>query len=384
MLSVGLTGGIGAGKSAVATRLAERGAVVIDSDRLAREVVEPGGEGLAAVVAAFGPSVLDADGALDRPALGRVVFGDADARRRLEGILHPLIRARSAARAAAAPPDAVVVHDVPLLVEVGAGPTYHLVLVVDATPATRVERLVRDRGMSVADAEARIGAQIDDATRRAAADVVLDNNGDRSGLAAAVDALWDGRLVPFEANVRAGAVAPRPARATLVPYDPAWPVKAERLIARIRHRVGDRRVDHIGSTAVPGLPAKDVVDLQLAVPSLDEADALAGALAAAGFPRFPGAWTDGMGLGEKRLHGNADPGRPVHLHVRVGGSPSWRWALLFRDLLRDDPALRASYLALKESLAGRPRDEYAEAKEPWFAATQARMEEWAAATGWSP
>ena len=271
MLKVGLTGGIGAGKSAAVSRLAALGAVVVDSDRLAREVVEPGTDGLAEVVAAFGPEVLDAAGALDRPALGRVVFGDPDARRRLEAILHPRIRARSAALNAAAPADAIVVNDVPLLVESGIAPAYHLVIVVDAKPATRVERLVRDRGMTRDEATARIAAQIDDATRRAAADVVLDNGGDRASLDAAVDALWADRLVPFERNVRERVVAPRPAIVHLVEPDPTWPAQYERLAARLRHHLGDRRIDHVGSTSVPGLPAKDIIDMQLTVESVAEA-----------------------------------------------------------------------------------------------------------------
>src|SRR6185503_11233868 len=124
MLMVGLTGGIGAGKSAVAARLAELGATVIDSDRLAREVVEPGTEGLAQVVEAFGPEVLGADGALDRAALARRVFGDDDARKRLEGIIHPYVRQRSAEIVAAAPPGTVFVNDVPLLVEAGMAALY--------------------------------------------------------------------------------------------------------------------------------------------------------------------------------------------------------------------------------------------------------------------
>jgi dephospho-CoA kinase len=389
VLKVGLTGGIGAGKSAAVSRLAALGAVVVDSDRLAREVVEPGTDGLAEVVAAFGPQVLDAAGALDRPALGRVVFGDADARRRLEAILHPRIRARSAALNAAAPADAIVVNDVPLLVESGIAPAYHLVIVVDAAPQTRVERLVRDRGMTRDEATARIAAQIDDATRRAAADVVLDNGGDRAALDAAVDALWADRLVPFERNVREKVVAPRPAIVHLVEPDPTWPAQFARLAARLRHHLGDRRIDHVGSTSVPGLPAKDIIDMQLTVESVAEADGLDETLTAAGFPvlsayRNDKPKADDPGPWEKRLHGTADPGRPVHLHLRVEGSPGWRWALLFRDLLRADPELRADYLALKRGLAGRPRDLYTAGKEPWFDAAHDDMERWAASTGWTP
>jgi len=389
VLRVGLTGGIGAGKSAAAARFAANGAVLIDSDVLAREVVEPGTEGLARVTAAFGERVLRPDGALDRPALGRVVFGDPAARKRLEGILHPLIQARAAALATAAPPDAVLVHDVPLLVEGGAGSAYHLVVVVDAAPEVRVERLVRSRGMAAGDARARIAAQIDDETRRAAADVVLDNSGAPAALDAAVDALWAGRLVPYERNVREGRCADRPPEATVVDPDPSWPAQFGRLAARIRHRVGDRRVDHIGSTAVPGLPAKDVIDMMVTVPSLAEADAIAGDLGAAGFPRKPGEWWDrpkppDTGRWEKRFHANADPARPVNVHVRVEGSPGWRTALLLRDYLRADAGERAAYLALKRAHEGRLVDAYADAKEPFFDALEARARAWAERTGWSP
>ncbi|TWG10349.1 dephospho-CoA kinase [Micromonospora palomenae] len=393
VLMVGLTGGIGSGKSAVSARLAERGAVVIDADRIAREVVAPGSAGLAEIVAAFGDRVLDADGALDRAALGAVVFGDEVARRRLEAITHPRVRARTAELAAAAPSDAVVVNDVPLLVEVGLAPTYHLVVVVQTAVATRLERLERDRGMPRAEAERRIAAQADDARRRAAADVVLSNDGALDELHAAVDALWRDRLLPYERNVRAGRAA-RPERVLLTEPDPTWPQQYARLAARIRHAVApaDLRVDHIGSTAVPGLAAKDVIDIQVTVSSLDEADGpLAERLARAGFPRLPGDWWDsprpaGSGRWAKRFHGSADPGRPAYLHLRVADSPGWRYALLMRDHLRADPDQRAAYLLLKRELAASAPDSgaYATAKDPWFDEEHLRAEEWAAQTGWRP
>ncbi|MDP9792060.1 dephospho-CoA kinase [Catenuloplanes nepalensis] len=194
MLSVGLTGGIGAGKSAVSARLAELGAIVIDSDVLAREVVAPGTDGLAELRAAFGDGVLRPDGALDRPALGALVFGDDAARRRLEAIIHPRVRDRSAELAEAAPDDAIVVHDVPLLVESGLAPLYQLVVVVETPEEIRVARLTRDRGMTEDAARARIAAQATDAQRREVADVVLSNAGTREELIAAVDDLWQ-RLI---------------------------------------------------------------------------------------------------------------------------------------------------------------------------------------------
>ncbi|MBE1492201.1 dephospho-CoA kinase [Plantactinospora soyae] len=393
MLKVGLTGGIGSGKSVVAARLASLGAIVIDSDRIAREVVAPGTDGLREVVAAFGDRVCRDDGSLDRPALGEVVFADPTARARLEEIIHPRVRARTAQLVAEAPPDAIVVNDVPLLVEVGLAPTYHLVVVVRAAEATRIGRLVRDRGMSTEQAEQRIRAQAGDDRREAAADVLLDNDGELPELYAGVERLWHDRLVPYERNVRTR----RPMRADevrLVEPDPNWPAEFARLAARIRHAVrpAEARVDHIGSTSVPGLAAKDIIDIQLSVATLADADALADRLAEAGFPRCPGQWWDqprhpgGGDRWEKRLHGNADPGRLVNLHVRVAGSPGWRFALLMRDHLRADPEQRAGYLAVKRNLAdlGPDLDAYSGAKEPWFDLEHQRAEEWAATSDWRP
>jgi dephospho-CoA kinase len=190
-----LTGGAGAGKSTVAARLRELGAVVIDADALAREVLEPGSDGLRQVVAAFGEQVLRPDGSLDRAALAAVVFADPERRRELEAITHPRIAARTSERLAAAPADAVVVHDVPLLVEKALAPAYDLVVVVDAPVERRVERLV-GRGLAEADARARIAAQATRAEREAVADVWLDNDGSVADLVAAVDVLWRERLAP--------------------------------------------------------------------------------------------------------------------------------------------------------------------------------------------
>jgi dephospho-CoA kinase len=181
-MRVGLTGGVASGKSTVAALLRELGAVVVDSDVLAREVVEPGTPGLAAVVEAFGPGVLTADGRLDRPALGAVVFGDQPARRRLEGILHPLIRARAAELEAAAPAGTVVVHDIPLLVETGQADRFDAVVVVDVPVETQVARMVRDRGMSREDALARVKAQASREERLAVATQVVENTGTREDL----------------------------------------------------------------------------------------------------------------------------------------------------------------------------------------------------------
>jgi dephospho-CoA kinase len=181
-MRVGLTGGVASGKSTVARILAELGAVVVDADLLAREVVQPGTPGLAAVVAAFGETVLADDGSLDRPALGAVVFGDPTARKRLESILHPLIRARGAAIEEEAGPDALVVHDIPLLVETGQAGSFDAVLVVDVPTDTQVARMVGERGMTREDALARVAAQASREERLAAATYVLDNTGTREDL----------------------------------------------------------------------------------------------------------------------------------------------------------------------------------------------------------
>jgi dephospho-CoA kinase len=200
---VGLTGGVGSGKSTVSARLASHGAIVIDADALAREVVQPGTPGLAAVVERFGDGVLAPDGTLDRPKLASIVFSDEQARADLNAIVHPLVGARTAEAMAAAPPDAVLVYDVPLLVESNMAAGFDVVVVVLADPEIRVQRLA-GRGMPEADARARIAAQASDNQRRAVADEVIDNNGSRADLEAAVDALW-GRLTGHRGGVERGS-----------------------------------------------------------------------------------------------------------------------------------------------------------------------------------
>jgi dephospho-CoA kinase len=187
---VGLTGGIGSGKSLVAELLAAHGATIIDADVLAREAVAPGTPGPAAVRERFGTGVLRPDGSLDRAALGRIVFGDPIARRDLEAIIHPAVRARAAALAAAAPEGAVVVQVIPLLVETGQQGHFDQVVVVDVEPEVQLSRIVRRDGLSEAEARARLRAQASREARLAAAHVVLRNNGNRDDLAAAVDRLW--------------------------------------------------------------------------------------------------------------------------------------------------------------------------------------------------
>lgn len=181
-MRVGLTGGIGSGKSTVAAILAELGAVVIDADRLAREVVAKGTPGLEQVVEAFGPEILTPEGDMDRAKVGEIVFNDEARRKVLEGIVHPLVFERYAELEASAPKDGVVIHDIPLLAESGRADTFDAVLVVDVPTEVQVERLARDREMSQADAEARIAAQASREQRRAIATYVIDNTGTREDL----------------------------------------------------------------------------------------------------------------------------------------------------------------------------------------------------------
>lgn len=190
MLQVGLTGGIGSGKSTVSRRLAELGADVVDYDVLARQAVEPGTEALRRIAERFGSEVIAPDGTLDRPALGSVVFADEAARRDLEAITHPAIRDLAASRVEDAADDAVLVHDHPLLVEMGMAQRCDVVVVVDVPEEVQVARLVSDRSMSEQDARARLAAQSAREDRLAAADVVLDNSGTLQDLYDAVDALW--------------------------------------------------------------------------------------------------------------------------------------------------------------------------------------------------
>ncbi|MCY0905237.1 dephospho-CoA kinase [Arthrobacter sp. H14-L1] len=402
MLKIGLTGGIASGKSLSARYLQSLGAVLIDADELARAVVAPGSKGLAAVVQRFGPGVLGPDGALYRAALGALIFADSSERDALNAIIHPLVRARAAelVQAAAADDDnAVVVQDIPLLVETGQGSSFHLVLVVDAPVELQIARIVAHRGLNEADAAARIAAQAPRGDRLAAADAVIDNSGTVEGTLRQMDRLWEQRLLPFVDNLRHGRVAGRAGPAVLVPPNPLWQTQAARLSARIAAAAPGEvlAVDHIGSTAVPGLPAKDVLDLQVRVRSLAAADRLAPALAAAGFPRLPGVLHDtphapflDLAQWQKRLHASADPGRAANVHVRVEGSAGALFALAFRDWLRAEPAACAEYLSIKRGAAAQHSADlgtggYAVAKEPWFRDVAfPAVSRWTAAMEWTP
>lgn len=394
MLTIGLTGGIGSGKSTVARRLAQLGAHVADADAFAHEVVAPGTPGLAAVVERFGQGVLAPDGSLDRAALGGIVFADQRARADLEAITHPLVAARTADFFDRVPDGEVAVYDVPLLVEKHMGDQFHLVINVDAPSSVRIPRL-EARGVPEAQARARMASQASREDRRRAADIWIENTGTEAELHAVVDALWRDRLLPYARNIAAGERVRRPETTTLVEYDPTWPDAATRIIERLSRALGDRapEIEHIGSTAVPGMTAKDVIDLQIGVSDLRDADhpAFVDAMAALGFPRSEGNTFDHPkeGVDEpdewvKRFHGSADPGRVVHVHVRQLGTVNWQYALLFRDWLRGDRAAFDDYLAEKQRLAEwtGSTSEYADAKEPWFAQVWPRMTEWARRTGW--
>jgi dephospho-CoA kinase len=344
VLRIGLTGGIGAGKSSVTATFAQCGGVIVDADVIAREVVEPGTAGLAALVAAFGDDILAADGTLDRPALAAKAFQDDEARKTLNGIVHPLVGKRRAEIIAAVPEDAVVVEDIPLLVESGMAPLFPLVVVVYADADLRVSRLVEQRGMTEADARARIAAQADDEQRRAAADVWLDNSGTPEALAERAREVWKDRIVPFARNLSAGRVAAAPQRTT--PARPDWPSQAERIVARVKTACGAKalRVDHVGPTAVPGRAARDIIDIQVTVEALSAADEVAEGLLAAGYPRTDGIrdaampdarstvecfdHADDPGVWRKRVHASADPGRPTDVALRVDGWPNQQYALL--------------------------------------------------------
>lgn len=296
MIRIGLTGGIGAGKSTVARALTERGAYLVDSDKIAREVVAPGTPGLARIVETFGEGMLGADGSLDRPALAAIAFANEENRLALNEITHPLIGARTTEMIESAPADGIVLQDIPLLVEGGLAPLFHLVIVVDADPEERVRRLTGQRGMSEEDARARIAAQATEEKRRAVADVWLDNSGAADSLVPAVAALWTDRLQPFEANVREGIV---PQTDGVVD---AWGPDAQRLVARLWAVCGG------SATAIERVSGPDS-SVRVRVADADTAEKLAEPLREGGFPRTAD--------GDAARYGSADPVRPAEIIVDV-------------------------------------------------------------------
>lgn len=404
MLRIGLSGGIGAGKSTVSKAFAECGGVIVDGDVIAREVVAPGTEGLAALVAEFGADILLPDGALNRPALAAKAFVDEQQRMKLNAIVHPLVaRRRSEIIDSVSGPagETIVVEDIPLLVESQMAPLFPLVVIVNADPEVRLKRLVEQRGMAEADARARIAAQATEEQRRRVADVWLDNSGNAAQLAEKAIELWHQRLLPFARNLAAHATVR--SAPNVVPADPNWSQQAQRVIARLKTACGHRamRIDHIGSTAVTGLDAKDVIDVQITVASLDVADELATDLWRAGYPRIdsitadrpkPDArsraaeydHTDDKKLWRKRFHASADPGRPTNIHLRVAGWPGQQFALLFVDWLNGNPRVAEEYLTVKRAAARNDElDAYVDAKEPWLLEAYRRAWEWADSTDWT-
>ena len=395
MLDVGLTGGIGSGKSTVARLLRGLGATVIDADAVAREVVEPGTPTLAAIAERFGPDLLRPDGSLDRAALAAIVFPDPAALGDLDRITGPAIAERVEDLRRWADPHMISVYDMPLLVERRLWPREHLTVVVGADPETRVRRLVGQRGLDPADARHRMARQASDAGRRAAADVWVDNDGDLAATEAQVRRLWFDRLVPYNANLLTGNRSRRPPLAVVDPVA-SWPAQAARLVARLADALTPRvvRVDHVGSTSVPNLPAKDVIDLQIGVTSLADADdpGFVADLTERGFVRLPEISADRSHTSDgdpaqwaKRFHASMDPGRAANVHIREIGSAGWLFALQFRDWLRANPSARHRYASLKQALAaGAPNAaEYSEAKEPWFADAYPQVMDWARRSGWT-
>ncbi|GAA1867442.1 dephospho-CoA kinase [Brevibacterium marinum] len=380
MLRIGLTGGIGAGKSTVSEILTAHGAVIIDADTIAREVVAPGEPLLHELAARFGPDVIAVDGGLDRAQLAAAAFVDEESTAALNALMHPAIRDRTAKHFADHSDAEVVVHDVPLLVENQMTPAYHLNLLVDVPAELRLERLMDARGMDRSDAEARIARQATDEQRYAVCDVVIDNAGPVDGTRERVARLVDDRILPFAANLADERRADRGPVELIDPAGANWPIQAQRIIAKLHHGLGERfDIDHIGSTAVPGMIAKDVIDLQLLVPDQDTARELAPRLAELGYPGHEGADNLGEDKTEpKRFHANADPGRAVNLHVRTQGSVGAHFAREFLRLLRSDEGEREGYAQLKRTLAhehgGSGQSEaYAEAKEPHFLRLRRRL-----------
>jgi GrpB-like predicted nucleotidyltransferase (UPF0157 family) len=245
--------------------------------------------------------------------------------------------------------------------------------------------LVRPARDAVAECHLIIGVGVSSGSTSADADIWLDET-------EAVDELWHNRLVPFAANLAMAKRAPRLQRAVICEADPAWPVQANRLITRLSAAIGDHalRIDHIGSTSVSGLSAKDLIDIQVVVSDLDSAARVGEAARVAGFVRVAGPlWcADRHGARHsEEVVVDADPGRPANVNIRPVTAPIWRETLLFRDWLRADAVARSEYLALKRDLAARPGadvNQYGADKIPWIAAAAGRAEHWAEETGWTP
>nr|WP_283242189.1 dephospho-CoA kinase [Gordonia araii] len=296
VIRVGLTGGMGAGKSTVAKTFVDRGAYLIDADKVAREVVAAGTPGLAELAQAFGEDIIGPDGELDRPALAVRAFADDESRATLNSITHPLIGARTNELLSAAPADAIVVQDIPLLVENHTAPFFHAVVMVNADVELRVHRLVTSRGLDEADARARIAAQATEEQRRAVADAWLDNSGTEIDLTRRAIDLWDQRLVPYEVNVRTGVVAkPVP---ELIAADPNPAALPSRLTNRLWAVAGEK------ASAVEVAAADPIPELRITARDEQAAAELPDLLCAGGFP------PEGDGT-----FAAADPGRPARVSI---------------------------------------------------------------------
>ena len=285
MLFLGLTGGIGAGKSTVSTELERLGAHIVDADKIAREVVAPGTPGLDMLAAEFGEEIITAEGELDRAKLAQLAFASPERTAALNAITHPLIGERTFERIAAAPQDGIVVHDMPLLLESNMQSGYHLTLVVDAPRELRVQRLVDFRGLDSDDVANRMDKQVSDSVRRAEADVLFDNSGTQEQLLAQVRETWDLRLVRMNHNLNHRHAVFGPTE--IVAYRPEWPAEASRAAKRISHILGQAAaaVTHTGNTAEEGMPAADVIELTVVPTGESSATHIVDSLESAGYVR---------------------------------------------------------------------------------------------------
>lgn len=301
MLLIGLTGGIGAGKSTVAALFAARGAGIVDADGIAREIVEAGEPALEELRAEFGDGVIAADGTLDRAGLAGLAFASPERTAALNAIMHPAIARRTARHLDALSDREVVVHDVPLLVENGLTANYHLSVLIDVPEEIRLERLTTLRGLDADDARRRIRAQATDAQRFRACDVRLDNSGTEEQLRAQFDTLWETRIAPFR-RTRIEGVPATPQSAAAEETDPnALQTAGERLIARLDRAMQTAGVDAQTSAA----SSDDDAALALRLTTGDPGPALEQALRDAGWvpDSVQGTWQ------------SADPGRPATLVV---------------------------------------------------------------------
>lgn len=306
-LLLGLTGGIGAGKSTVAELFRSRGAGVVDADAIAREVVEPGEAALAALAEEFGGGVLTDQGTLDRAALASLAFADAGRTAALNAIMHPAIGERTAVRLAELCDHDVVVHDVPLLVENGMTGRYHLSLLVDVPEDIRMIRLTTTRGLDPEDARRRIRAQADDEARRLACDVLLDNSTSPVELSSRFDRLWAERIVPFRRNRAHGVPASTAPNPPADSTHAALEAAGDRLLARIERAAAAAGLEVAGSAS----PARSGVRIALTAADDVDSAALAQMLADVGFAAVQG--TEGR-------FANTDPGRPALVTLDAMGS----------------------------------------------------------------